>query len=105
MENLATNVTVKSIIFESNDSEVLVKCIIEKGNLSYDGELIINQSQLNRLVCAISRKSKQVFQQENLFQSESIGENEKLYYADFKSAPKVQLHELQNIETIRQIRA
>lgn len=105
MENLVGQLKVKSIIFESNDSEVLVKGEMEKGILSYDGELIISQSQLNQLICEMNKHSEKTIFQNEIFQSEPIGPNETLYYADFQNAPKVSLAIFQNSGKVKQIRA
>lgn len=105
MENLVGLISIKSIIFESNDSEVLVKGEMTKGTLSYDGELVVSQSQLNKLLCEMNKFSAEQFDQANIFQSESIGPNETLYFADFENAPNLPLSIFENGREVKQIRA
>ena len=82
MRNLENSLAVSSIIFTSNDNDVLLKGDLKRGQLAYETELIISQSQLNQVLNTLS-KQNDFFAIEEYLQSEIIGRDEKLFFADF----------------------
>ena len=55
MKTILKKIMIEKIEFQSNVNEVSIKCSIKINDLSYDNELIINYSQLNKLVGKIQQ--------------------------------------------------
>lgn len=55
MKTLLKKIMIEKIEFQSNVNEVTIKCTIKVNELSYQNELVINFSQLNKLVGKIQQ--------------------------------------------------
>ena len=86
MDAITNNIGIRSVVFTSTDTGVLLKGTMEKGHLSYDTELVITQSQLNSVLNSLSRQNE-LFSIDDCLSSEIIGRNETLYFADFDYLP------------------
>ncbi len=106
MINSENSLAVSSIIFTSNDNDVLLKGDLQRGQLAYETELIISQSQLNQVLNTLS-KQNDLFAIEECLQSEIIGRDEKLFFADFGhlSNPLVDVQSILGTQECMQIRA
>jgi len=106
MSTITNNVAVKSVVFTSTDSDVLLKGTIEKGHLSYDTELVITQTQLNVILNSLNRQNE-IFAIDDCLSSELIGREETLYYADFGHLPNslINIQAIMGAQEILQIRA
>ncbi len=106
MGKTGNRLAVSSIIFTSNDSEVLLKGMIQRGYLGYETELVITQSQLNQVINTLSKQNA-YFKIDECLQSEIIGRDEKLFYADFGhlSNSLIEVESIIGTQEIMQIRA
>ncbi|MFT5859289.1 MAG: hypothetical protein ACI865_001389 [Flavobacteriaceae bacterium] len=106
MDTIKNNVAVKSVVFTSNDADVLLKGTIEKGHLSYDTEMVITQTQLNLVLNSLKRQND-VFSIDDCLSSERIDRDETLYYADFDHLANslINIEALIGTQEILQIRA
>ena len=105
--NLQTaTITVNSILFESNDPEVLIKGNVSKGFMNYDTDLIISHSQLNMLYNSLQKQNADISLNDRL-KSEKMYDGETLYSANFSdlSFNQVSLHDIEGNEPLKQIRA
>lgn len=95
-----------SVVFLSTDHEVLVKGSISKGHMSYETDLLVSHTQLNRMLNDL-RRTNIDFSEETFLKSEKIENNDTLYYADFSQLPNalVNISEMFDTQNIRQIRA
>ena len=55
MKALLKKIMIEKIEFRSNVNEVTINCSVKINDLSYDNELVINFSQLNKLVGKIQQ--------------------------------------------------
>jgi hypothetical protein len=55
MKALLKKIMIEKIEFQSNVNEVTINCSVKINDLSYDNELVINFSQLNKLVGKIQQ--------------------------------------------------
>ena len=60
MKESQKTIEVKSILFESNDPEVLLKGIVTKGHMQYETDIIISQSQLNIVMNLLQKQNQSV---------------------------------------------
>lgn len=97
---------ISSFLFESNDTDVLMKGIISQGNMSFETELIISQTQLNMVMNQL-RNQNTDFELSDHMQTTPSGPDTDLYFAHFEGLTDsfIDLSFVQNIEAIRQIRA
>lgn len=97
---------IKEVLFESNDTEILLKGEIKKGHMSFSTEIIINHTQLNKLISELI-KINQFFDLTKLFKTEKMYNGETLYSANFSNifSNKIDLNLLQINTPLRQIRA
>lgn len=51
------NVEINEIIFESNDTDVLIKGTIRHEHMSFNTDVLISNSMLNKLVCELQKKN------------------------------------------------
>ena len=104
MTNSQNKIAISSLVFTSNDPEVLIKGNVSRGKLSYETELLISQTQLNMVLNQLS-KQNETFAVDNYLKSEQVDQYERLYYADFKTVenatidirPIVKAHEIMQI--------
>lgn len=106
MESVNTIFNVQGILFESNDTEVLMKGLTVKGVMKYESELVISHTQLNMVLNLLQRQNAETDVQ-NYILSEPMYNGESLYSADFNQLSNVSI-ELDAISTsvpLKQIRA
>lgn len=106
MENIGKIITIKEIMFESNDPEVIVKGSIRDGVLSYNSEISISHSQLNILLNQFNQQDE-TFSINHYLTSEKMENGEQLYTANTSdiSSNSFSLGIFENNSQIRQIRA
>lgn len=78
MKTLLKKIMIEKIEFQSNVNEVTIKCTIKLNGLSYQNELVINFSQLNKLVGKIQQIT-QFIDIYAYFKETKINENATLY--------------------------
>ena len=95
-----------SVVFLSTDREVLVKGSMLKGHMSYETDLLVSHTQLNRMLNDL-RRTNTDFSEETFLKSETIENNDTLYYADFSTLSNafVNISSISDTKNIRQIRA
>lgn len=81
MKNTIKQFEIQEIIFETGDSEVLVKGKARDGLMSYLSEFIINHSQLNSLLNQI-KSLNEAINLERLFRTEALYDGGIMYSAD-----------------------
>ncbi len=98
-------IEIKSIQFESNNSEALIKGNIRQGNLNYPTDILVSQTQLNIIVNQLSKKNEDF----NFFETLVIEEmyNTKIYISTLESSidSSFYLNELLAPKSYIQIRA
>lgn len=99
-------IAISSLVFTSNDTEVLVKGNVSRGKLSYETELLITQTQLNMVLNQLSKQNDS-FEVSSFLKSEQVGASEKLYYADLSTVKNVtiDIRPIVKTQQIVQIRA
>lgn len=99
-------IQIETIIFESNDDQVLVKGNMQNGHLGYATDIIINHSELNKLLSQIKSNTED-FEIDNYLNCEKLYNDETLYTIDLKKSytNHIDLSTIQSTEMIRQIRA
>lgn len=104
--NTFKTITIQNITFESNDDSVLLKGIVNDQLLSYETDLIINFSQLNKLTNIIC-KNNESFSLNNYLDCQNLFDLNYLYTADLRSVEdtSIPLHLLQDSQIIREVRA
>lgn len=106
MKLQGTQMTVKHILFESNDTEVLVKGNITKGVMNYDSDIIVSHSQLNIIFNLLQKQNSDITVHDFLT-TERMYNDETLFSADFSQLTnsKIELFDLSGDQTLKQIRA
>lgn len=97
---------VQSVLFESNDPEVLMKGITVKGVMQYESELVLSQTQLNMVLNMLQRQNAETTVYERII-SEPMYDGAFLYSGDFTALPNASI-DLTTISTnvpMKQIRA
>ena len=106
MITLFDKVEIQTIEFQTSYNEVSVKCIVTQGNLKYTNELILNFSDLNRLIGKIQKITKinDVF---SYFKSTKLADGDDLYYLNNTEYQEFELplFEMEEFHPLRQIRA
>tara|TARA_B110000305_G_scaffold161064_1_gene178220 strand:+ start:875 stop:1213 length:339 start_codon:yes stop_codon:yes gene_type:complete len=103
--NLETKtISITSLQFESNDPEVLVKGIIKNGHLEHTTDVLISQTQLNKIINQLKKQNSHFDLNSHLL-VEKMYNSELMYTASFNSSVNTQLylHELLNIQPYIQI--
>ena len=97
---------ISSFLFESNDSDVLVKGIVSQGAMSFETELIITQTQLNMVMNQLKNQNTD-FELTDHLQTTPSGPDTDMYFAHFEGLGNsfIDLTYAQNTDSIRQIRA
>jgi hypothetical protein len=97
---------ISTILFESNDTSVLVKGTISQGHMNYLSDITVSTSQLNQLLNQLRRQNEQ-FELDELMTSESMYNDETLFTINMGQSYNnyVNLNELTNQDSIRQLRA
>ena len=106
MNKVKTSIQVNSILFESNDSEVLIKGNVKAGQMNYDTDLIITHSQLNIILNRLQHQNKSISVNDYLT-SEKMYDGETLFSANFSSLKynTIAMIELESQHPLKQIRA
>tara|TARA_R110002072_G_scaffold266303_1_gene425172 strand:- start:18053 stop:18373 length:321 start_codon:yes stop_codon:yes gene_type:complete len=106
MRTIGKTIEIKSIQFESNDSDVLIKGSVKQGDLAYPTDVLVSQKQLNKIVNQLTKQNAQ-FDFNTYLLVEEMYNNERMFTAEFDSDvnAKLLLHELLNIQSYVQIRA
>ena len=99
-------IAISSLVFTSNDPEVLIKGIITREKLSYETELLITQTQLNMVLNQLSKQNES-FTVDTYLKSEQVDQYEQLYYADFSTVVNstIDIRPIAKSQQIMQIRA
>jgi hypothetical protein len=84
MKKAHQKIEISSLVFTTNDPEVLVKGTVSRGKLSYETELLITQSQLNMVINQLIRQNES-FSVDHYLKTERVDQYEQLYYADFSA--------------------
>jgi len=97
---------ISTILFESNDTSVLVKGTINQGHLNYLSDITVSMSQLNQLLNQLKRQNER-FELEDIMTSEPMYNDETLFTINMSQShnSSVNLNELTNQDAIRQLRA
>ena len=105
------NVSIKTIEinriqFESNDPDVLIKGNVKQGNLEYPTDILVSQTQLNKIVNQL-KKQNENFELNEIITIDQTGMNDFLYTAKFNSEvnSRLFLHDLLQQQPYVQIRA
>ena len=103
---LFDKVEIQKIEFQTSCNEVSVMCIITKGNLSYTNEIILNFSDLNRLLNKIQKITK-IGDLFSYFKSTKLEDGDDLYYLTNQQNTEIEipLAEMEDFNPLRQIRA
>ena len=106
MKTPKTSVKVNSILFESNDSEVLIKGNVKAGPMNYDSDLIITHSQLNTILNKLQKQNK-TSSINDFITSEKMYDGEILFSANFSTLEfnTIDLNDLEREHPLKQIRA
>ncbi len=106
MNTTYNNIAISSLVFTSNDTEVLVKGNVTKGKLNYETELLISQTQLNMVMNQLSKQNES-FRIDEFLQSEQLDQYEQLFYADFSELVNrtIDIRPIVKANQITQIRA
>lgn len=78
MKTLFKKIRIEKIEFQSNINEVTINCTVQINELSYQNELIINYSQLNKLLGKI-QEATQIFDISSFFRETKINEHATYY--------------------------
>ena len=106
MESVITNFNVQSILFESNDPEVLMRGTMIKGVMQYETELILTHTQLNQVINSLQRQNDGTTVHD-LIKSEQMYDDSLLYsgfFGELKNT-SVCLAALSKSAPMKQIRA
>ena len=103
---LFDKVEIQKIEFQTSCNEVSVLCVVTKGNLSYTNEIILNFSDLNRLINKIQKITK-IGDLFSYFKSTKLEDGEDLYYLSRQQNTEIEipLAEMEDFKPLRQIRA
>ncbi len=106
MITLFDKVEIQKIEFQTSCNEVSVMCVVTKGNLRYSNEIILNFSDLNRLINKIQKitKIRDLF---TYFKSTKLEDGDDLYYLTNQQNSEIELPllEMEEFKPLRQIRA
>jgi hypothetical protein len=106
MRTLFDKVEIQKIEFQTSCNEVSVICVVTKGNLSYTNEIILNFSDLNRLINKIQKITK-IGDLFSYFKSTKLEDGDDLYYLTNQQNTEIELPlaEMEDFKPLRQIRA
>lgn len=106
MNKAQNKIAISSLVFTSNDPEVLVKGNVSRGKLSYETELLITQTQLNMVLNQLSKQNES-FSVDSYLKTEQVDQYEQLYYADFSTVENaiIDIRPIVKAHQIMQIRA
>lgn len=104
MEASIKKLEIKSIQFESNDLEVLIKGEMSYGHLSHPTDILVSQTQLNKIINQLSKQNKN-FEFDKFITAEEMYDSETLYTILFDSDinSSLYLHEILNTQSYIEI--
>lgn len=106
MEATHSNFNVQSILFESNDPEVLMRGTMVKGVMQYESEIILTHTQLNMVMNLLQQQNAETTIHD-FISSETMYDGGLLYSGTFAGLPNASIA-LDRISTnvpMKQIRA
>ncbi len=106
MISLFDKIEIQTIEFQTSYNEVSVKCVVTKGSLQYTNDLILNFSDLNRLIGKIQKIAK-ISDLYSYFKSTKLADGDDLYYFNKNETQEIEIpfFELEEFHPLRQIRA
>ena len=106
MMKQGTAIAITSILFESNDTEVLIKGNVSQGVMNYDTDLIVTNSQLNIIFNSLQKQNQDISVNDYLV-SEKMYDGEYLYSANFSELAnnQISMFDIEGNQPLRQIRA
>lgn len=91
MNTSSKTIEIKRIQFESNDPDVLIKGTVKQGNLEYPTDILVSQTQLNKIVNQL-KKQNESFELNEIITVDQMGMNEYMYTAKFNSEVNSRLY-------------
>lgn len=106
MEAVQKTLQVNAIIFESNDTDVLIKGTVFMGHMAYNTDVLISSSMLNRLISQL-QKDNDSLEFNDLLMAEKMDDQQWLYTAKLEAVEHrmIDLSALAPTQSLRQIRA
>lgn len=106
MEATSKTLQVNTILFESNDTDVLLKGTVVMGHMQYNTDVLISNSMLNRLVSQLQRDNEG-FDFAGILESEPMEGNGWMYSAQLNNLEHrmIDLAALSPVSALRQVRA
>jgi len=106
MDTNIESFAVETIIFESNDAEVLLKGTAHQGHMTYSTDMFISHTQLNQLINTLHRQNSEL-SIHDLLEAEKMYNDEILYTAQLSDDinKQVNLKEFMYNQSVVQIRA
>ena len=99
-------INIKEIIFLTANNEITLFGTVSRDLLSYETQISINYSQLNRIINSLQGKNES-FEIAEMFESRSTQNGQVLFYFDGTALnnSEIDLHNFSQNEVLRQIRA
>jgi hypothetical protein len=99
-------INIKEIIFLTANNEITLFGTVSRDLLSYETQISINYSQLNRIINTLQGKNES-FEIAEMFESRSTQNGQVLFYFDGTALnnSEIDLHNFSQNEVLRQIRA
>lgn len=106
MEATHSNFNVQSILFESNDPEVLMRGTMVKGVMQYESEIILTHTQLNMVMNLLQQQNAETTIHD-FISSETMYDGGLLYSGTFAGLPNasIALYRISTNVPMKQIRA
>lgn len=106
METTSKTLQINSILFESGDQDALVKGTVTSGFMTYNTDVLISMSMLNRLISQLQKENESL-DFNALLVSEKMEDGQWLYSAQLQDLNHrmIDLGTLSPMQSFRQIRA
>ena len=106
MGNFNQTIRIKEIIFLTANNEITLFGTTSRDLLTYDTQISINSSQLNRIINTLQSKNESLEISE-MFESRSTENGQALFYFDGATLTnsEIEFHTFSQNEVLRQIRA
>lgn len=106
METTSKTLQINSILFETGDSDVLVKGTVTSGYMTYPTDALISMSMLNHLISQLQKENESL-NFNDLLVSEKMDDGEWLYSANLSHLDHrlIDLGTFSPMQSVRQIRA
>jgi hypothetical protein len=107
MRTEINKVNLNRIMFETGDNSILLSTTIQKGNLSYASEMIVENSELNKILNQIQKQVDENVEISSLFETEKMYDGNLLYILDLnkKINQIIDIQNLIKLQEIKKIRA